>query len=32
MKAGIWKFNTRASVNGETAVEASLMCALRKVG
>ena len=32
MKAGIWKFNTRASVNGETAVEASLMCTLRKVG
>ena len=31
MKAGIWKFNTRASVNGETAVEASLMCTLRKV-
>ena len=31
VKAGIWKFNTRASVNGETAVEASLMCTLRKV-
>jgi 3-hydroxyacyl-[acyl-carrier-protein] dehydratase len=31
MKAGIWKFNTRASVNGETAVEASLMCTLRKI-
>jgi len=32
MKAGIWKFKTRASVNGETAVEADLMCTLRKVG
>lgn len=32
MKAGIWKFNTQASVNGEIAVEASLMCTLRKVG
>ena len=31
VKAGIWKFNTRASVSGETAVEASLMCTLRKV-
>ena len=31
-KAGIWKFNTRATVNGETAVEAVLMCTLRKVG
>ena len=31
MKAGIWKFKTRASVNGETAVEAELMCTLRKV-
>jgi 3-hydroxyacyl-[acyl-carrier-protein] dehydratase len=30
-KAGIWKFKTRASVNGETAVEADLMCTLRKV-
>ena len=32
MKAGIWKFKTRASVGGETAVEAELMCTLRKVG
>ena len=31
MKAGIWKFKTRASVGGETAVEAELMCTLRKV-
>jgi 3-hydroxyacyl-[acyl-carrier-protein] dehydratase len=31
-KAGIWKFKTRASVGGETAVEADLMCTLRKVG
>ena len=31
MKAGIWKFKTRASVNGETAVEAELMCTLRKI-
>jgi 3-hydroxyacyl-[acyl-carrier-protein] dehydratase len=31
VKAGIWKFKTRASVNGETAVEADLMCTLRKV-
>ena len=30
-KAGIWKFKTRASVNGETAAEADLMCTLRKV-
>jgi 3-hydroxyacyl-[acyl-carrier-protein] dehydratase len=30
-KAGIWKFKTRASVGGETAVEADLMCTLRKV-
>src|SRR5262245_38750766 len=31
-KAGIWKFKTRASVAGEIAVEADLMCTLRKVG
>ena len=31
VKAGIWKFKTRATVNGETAVEADLMCTLRKV-
>ena len=32
MKAGIYKFKTRASVDGETVVEADLMCTLRKVG
>jgi 3-hydroxyacyl-[acyl-carrier-protein] dehydratase len=31
MKAGIYKFKTRASVDGETVVEADLMCTLRKV-
>ena len=31
-KAGIYKYKTRASVNGETAVEAELMCTVRKVG
>lgn len=31
VKAGIYKFKTRASVDGETAVEAELMCTLRKV-
>ena len=31
MKAGIYKFKTRASVDGETVVEAELMCTLRKV-
>jgi 3-hydroxyacyl-[acyl-carrier-protein] dehydratase len=31
MKASIWKFKTRASVDGEIAVEADLMCTLRKV-
>jgi 3-hydroxyacyl-[acyl-carrier-protein] dehydratase len=30
-KAGIYKYKTRASVDGETAVEAELMCTLRKV-
>lgn len=30
-KAGIFKFKGRASVDGETAVEASLMCTMRKV-
>lgn len=30
-KAGIFKFQGRASVDGETAVEASLMCTMRKV-
>ena len=31
-KAGVYKYKTRASVNGETAVEAELMCTVRKVG
>lgn len=31
MKAGIYKFNARASVDGEVVVEADLMCTLRKV-
>jgi len=31
MKAGIFKFQARASVDGETAVEAGLMCAVRTV-
>ena len=31
MKAGIFKFRARASVDGETAVEAGLMCAVRTV-
>ena len=30
-KAGIYKFGARASVAGETAVEAELMCTMRKV-
>jgi 3-hydroxyacyl-[acyl-carrier-protein] dehydratase len=30
-KAGIFKYKARASVNGETAVEAELMCTMRKV-
>ena len=30
-KAGIYKYKTRASVGGETAVEAELMCTVRKV-
>jgi 3-hydroxyacyl-[acyl-carrier-protein] dehydratase len=32
MKAGIFKFQARASVGGELAVEANLMCAVRTVG
>jgi len=32
MKAGIFKFQAKASVGSETAVEASLMCAVRTVG
>ncbi len=31
-KAGIVKYRTRASVDGETAVEAELMCTMRRVG
>jgi 3-hydroxyacyl-[acyl-carrier-protein] dehydratase len=31
MKAGIFKFKTRASVAGETAVEAELTCAMRSI-
>ena len=31
MKAGIFKFKTRASVAGETAVEAELTCAMRRI-
>jgi 3-hydroxyacyl-[acyl-carrier-protein] dehydratase len=31
MKSSIFKFNARASVDGETAVEAGLMCAVRTV-
>jgi 3-hydroxyacyl-[acyl-carrier-protein] dehydratase len=30
-KAGIVKYRTRASVDGETAVEAELMCTMRKI-
>lgn len=32
VKAGIYKFKARASVDGETVVEADLMCTLRKIG
>jgi 3-hydroxyacyl-[acyl-carrier-protein] dehydratase len=31
-KAGIYKFAARASVDGELAVEAELMCTMRQVG
>jgi len=31
MKAGIYKFKVRASVDGEAAVEAEVMCTLRKI-
>ncbi|HEU4460203.1 MAG TPA: 3-hydroxyacyl-ACP dehydratase FabZ [Methylibium sp.] len=31
-KGGIYKFRARASVAGETAAEAELMCTMRKVG
>jgi 3-hydroxyacyl-[acyl-carrier-protein] dehydratase len=30
-KGGIYKYRTRASVDGQTAVEAELMCTIRKV-
>jgi 3-hydroxyacyl-[acyl-carrier-protein] dehydratase len=30
-KAGIYKYRTRASVGGETAVEAELMCTMRRI-
>jgi 3-hydroxyacyl-[acyl-carrier-protein] dehydratase len=30
-KAGIYKYRTRASVGGDTAVEAELMCTMRRV-
>ena len=30
-KAGIYKYKTRASVGGETACEAELMCTMRKI-
>jgi 3-hydroxyacyl-[acyl-carrier-protein] dehydratase len=30
-KAGIYKYKTRASVGGETAAEAELMCTMRKI-
>jgi 3-hydroxyacyl-[acyl-carrier-protein] dehydratase len=30
-KSGIYKYKTRASVGGDTAVEAELMCTMRKV-
>ena len=30
-KAGIYKYKTRASVAGQTAVEAELMCTMRKI-
>ena len=32
VKAGIYKFKARASVDGEIVVEAELMCTLRKIG
>jgi 3-hydroxyacyl-[acyl-carrier-protein] dehydratase len=31
MKAGIFKFKARADVDGKTAVEAELTCAMRKI-
>ncbi len=32
VKSGIYKYKTRASVGGETAVEADLMCTMRRIG
>ena len=32
VRGGIYKYKTRASVDGETAVEAMLMCTMRRVG
>jgi 3-hydroxyacyl-[acyl-carrier-protein] dehydratase len=32
VRGGIYKYKARASVDGETAVEAELMCTMRKVG
>ena len=32
VKAGIYRYKARASVDGETACEAMLMCTMRKVG
>ena len=32
MKSGIFKFTTQATVDGEVAVEASMMCTVRQVG
>jgi 3-hydroxyacyl-[acyl-carrier-protein] dehydratase len=31
-KSGIYKYKTRATVAGETAAEAELMCTMRRVG
>ncbi len=31
VKGGIYKYQTRASVDGETALEAELMCTMRKI-
>jgi 3-hydroxyacyl-[acyl-carrier-protein] dehydratase len=31
VKGGIYKYKTRASVDGETALEAELMCTMRKI-
>jgi 3-hydroxyacyl-[acyl-carrier-protein] dehydratase len=32
VRGGIWKFNAVASVDGEVAAEAQLMCTMRHVG